>query len=164
MKQLTFEDPTIYIAEGARIVGTVTLGARTGVWYNAVLRGDITSITVGEDCNIQDNVVIHGDEVYDVRIGDRVSVGHSSIVHGCTIDDGAVIGMGSIILNGAHIGKGCLIGAGSLVTKNTVIPDGALAFGRPAKVVRIMDEKEAEYNTLNWKKYRKLAEKALKER
>ena len=157
MKQLTFEDPTIYIAEGARIVGNVTLGARTGVWYNAVLRGDITSITVGEDCNIQDNVVIHGDEVYDVRIGDRVSVGHSSIVHGCTIDDGAVIGMGSI-------GKGCLIGAGSLVTKNTVIPDGALAFGRPAKVVRIMDEKEAEYNTLNWKKYRKLAEKALKER
>ena len=72
--------------------------------------------------------------------------------------------MGSIILNGAHIGKGCLIGAGSLVTKNTVIPDGALAFGRPAKVVRIMDEKEAEYNTLNWKKYRELAEKALKER
>ena len=159
MKQLTFEDPTIYIAEGARIVGNVTLGARTGVWYNAVLRGDITSITVGEDCNIQDNVVIHGDEVYDVRIGDRVSV-----VHGCTIDDGAVIGMGSIILNGAHIGKGSLIGAGSLVTKNTVIPDGALAFGRPAKVVRIMDEKEAEYNTLNWKKYRELAEKALKER
>ena len=73
MKQLTFEDPTIYIAEGARIVGNVTLGARTGVWYNAVLRGDITSITVGEDCNIQDNVVIHGDEVYDVRIGDRVT-------------------------------------------------------------------------------------------
>ena len=139
MKQLTFEDPTIYIAEGARIVGNVTLGARTGVWYNAVLRGDITSITVGEDCNIQDNVVIHGDEVYDVRIGDRVSVGHSSIVHGCTIDDGAVIGMGSIILNGAHIGKGCLIGAGSLVTKNTVIPDGALAFGRQDIEIYIRD-------------------------
>lgn len=163
MKQKTFEDPTIFIAEGARITGQVEIGSRTGIWYNAVLRGDITSITVGEDCNIQDNVVVHGDEVYDVKIGDRVSVGHSSIIHGCTIDDDAVIGMGSIILNGAHIGKGCLIGAGSLVTKKTVIPDGAMAFGRPAKVVRIMDEKEAEYNTLNWKKYRELAEKALQD-
>ena len=139
MKQKTFEDPTIFIAEGARITGQVEIGSRTGIWYNAVLRGDITSITVGEDCNIQDNVVVHGDEIYDVKIGDRVSVGHSSIIHGCTIDDGAVIGMGSIILNGAHIGKGCLIGAGS------------------------MDEKEAEYNTLNWKKYRELAEKALQD-
>ncbi|MCR5369946.1 MAG: gamma carbonic anhydrase family protein [Clostridium sp.] len=163
MKQKTFEDPTIFIAEGARITGQVEIGSRTGIWYNAVLRGDITSITVGEDCNIQDNVVVHGDEIYDVKIGDRVSVGHSSIIHGCTIDDDAVIGMGSIILNGAHIGKGCLIGAGSLVTKKTVIPDGAMAFGRPAKVVRIMDEKEAEYNTLNWKKYRELAEKALQD-
>ena len=163
MKQKTFEDPTIFIAEGARITGQVEIGSRTGIWYNAVLRGDITSITVGEDCNIQDNVVVHGDEIYDVKICDRVSVGHSSIIHGCTIDDGAVIGMGSIILNGAHIGKGCLIGAGSLVTKKTVIPDGAMAFGRPAKVVRIMDEKEAEYNTLNWKKYRELAEKALQD-
>jgi carbonic anhydrase/acetyltransferase-like protein (isoleucine patch superfamily) len=153
-------DPTVYVADGARILGSVEIGAHAGVWYNAVIRGDLCPIAIGENTNIQDLVVIHGDPDYPVEIGKNVSIGHSAVLHGCKVGDGSMVGMGSVVLNGAEIGKNCLIGAGSLVTKGTKIPDNSLAFGRPAKVIRVMTEEDLAYLEENGKIYRRLAEEA----
>lgn len=132
----------VYIATGAVVRGDVTLGDDVGIWYNAVLRSDLNTITVGNRSNIQDNCVVHPGGNAPVVIGNCVTVGHAAIVHGATIGDNSLIGMGSIIMNGAKIGSHCMIGAGSLVTSGTVIPDGSVAFGRPAQVVRPVTEKE----------------------
>ena len=115
-------------------LGDVTIGADSSVFYYAVVRGDEASITIGRRRNIQDNSTVHVDYGFPTVIGDDVTVGHNYVIHGCTIGDASLIGMGSTILNGAKIGKHCLIGAGSLVTQNTVIPDGMLVIGSPAKV------------------------------
>lgn len=131
-----------YIATGAVVRGDVTLGDDVGIWYNAVLRADMNSITVGNRSNIQDNCVVHPGGRAPVVIGNNVTIGHAAIIHGATIGDNTLIGMGSIIMNGAKIGSHCLIGAGSLVTSGTVIPDGSVAFGRPARVVRPCTETE----------------------
>ena len=131
-----------YIAAGAVVRGNVTLGDDVGIWYNAVLRADLNTITVGDRSNIQDNCVVHPGGNAPVVIGNNVTVGHAAIIHGCTIGDNTMIGMGSIIMNGAVIGEHCLIGAGSLVTTGTVIPEGSVAFGRPARVIRPVTEKE----------------------
>jgi carbonic anhydrase/acetyltransferase-like protein (isoleucine patch superfamily) len=160
MMKKTVIDPTAYVADGARILGDVVIGAHSGIWYYAVIRGDLCPITIGENTNIQDLAVIHGDPDYPVEIGSNVSVGHSAVLHGCRIGDGSMVGMGSVVLNGAQIGKNCLIGAGSLVTQGTKIPDNSLAFGRPAKVVRVMTEKDLAYLKDNGETYRKLAEEA----
>lgn len=155
---------TAFVADGARITGDVVIGEHTGVWYNTVIRGDIQSIRIGDNTNIQDNTVIHGDSVYPVVVGSNVSVGHSAILHGCTVGDDSMVGMGSIVMNGAVIGKHCLVGAGSLVTQGTVIPDGSVAFGRPAKVIRPMTEKELAYIEDNRETYRRLAGEAKEEK
>ncbi len=135
-------DDTAFVAGGARIVGDVRLGPQASVWYNAVLRADGDSITVGARSNLQDNVSVHVDRGSPVVIGEDVSVGHNAVVHGCTIGDGSLIGMGSVILNGAVIGAGCLIAGGAVVLEGAVIPDGSLVAGVPAKVRRELTEEE----------------------
>ncbi len=131
-----------YIAEESVIVGDVTIGDESTVLYYAVLRGDNGPIRIGQRTNIQEHCILHTDPGHQLLIGNDVTVGHGCILHGCQIDDETMIGMGTIVMNGAKIGKHCLIGAGSLVTENTHIPDGFLAFGRPAKPVKPLNEKQ----------------------
>ncbi|MCC6095784.1 MAG: gamma carbonic anhydrase family protein, partial [Eubacterium sp.] len=129
-------DSSVFQAEGSRIIGDVTIGNASSVWYNAVIRGLPSQITIGARTNVQDNVVIHGDPEDPVQIGDDVTIGHGAIVHGCTIHNNSLIGMGAIILNGAVIGSNCIVGAGSLVTQNRTIPNNTLVYGNPARVIR----------------------------
>ena len=132
----------IYIADGAKIVGDVTIGKDSSVWYNAVIRGDSNSIAIGENTNVQDNAVLHTSHSHGLTIGDNVTIGHGAIVHGCTVGNNVLIGMGAIILDGAVIEDNCIIGAGALVTQNKVMPEGSLVLGNPAKVARIISEDE----------------------
>ena len=134
-------DSTAWLADDANIIGQVDIFKKASVWFGATLRGDNEKILLGEGSNIQENCVLHTDYGYPLTIGKNCTIGHSVILHGCSIEDNTLIGMGSTILNGAKIGKGCLIGAGSLITENKVIPDGTLVMGSPGKVVRELDEK-----------------------
>lgn len=143
----------IFIAPGAHVIGDVLIGENAGIWYNAVVRGDANTITIGDSTNIQDNTTVHTDADYPVHIGNGVTIGHNAVIHGCTIGDNTVIGMGSIILSGAVIGNNCIIGAGSLVTGKMRIPDNSLAFGNPAKVVRTVSSEEIEANRENARHY-----------
>ena len=127
--------PTAWVAPGATVVGDVTLGERSSVWFGSVLRGDTAPISVGADSNIQDLSVVHEDADAPAVVGDRVTVGHRAIIHGCTIGDDCLIGMGSIVLSHAVIGAGSLVGAGSLIKEGQVIPPGSLAVGSPARVI-----------------------------
>lgn len=135
-------DATAFVAEGARIVGDVSLAAGSSVWYNAVLRGDSAAIVIGPGANIQDNVSVHVDSGHPVVVGAKVSIGHNAVVHGCTIGDGTLVGMGSVILSGAVIGAGCLIAGGAVVLGDAEIPEGSLVAGIPAKVRRQLSEEE----------------------
>jgi len=128
--------PSAFAVPGATVVGDVTLGEQASVWYGAVLRGDINRIVIGPRTNIQDNVVVHVADDYPAIIGELVTVGHSAIVHACTVDDEVLIGMGAIILDGAEIGARSIIGANTLVTVGMHIPPGSLVLGSPAKVTR----------------------------
>ncbi len=132
----------VYIARGAVVVGDVTLGDGASVWYNAVLRGDINRIVIGAGSNIQDNAVVHLADDFPCLVGQYVTVGHSAIVHACTIANECLIGMGAVILDGSELGEQCLVGAKALVTQNTKIPAGSLVLGAPAKVVRALTAKE----------------------
>lgn len=145
-----------FVAQGAVVLGDVELGAQSSVWYNAVLRGDIAPIVVGEKTNIQDCAVLHGATGYPVRVGNGVTVGHGAIVHGCTVGDNTLVGMGAIVLNGARIGSDCIIGAGALVTQGTVIPNGSVAFGSPAHVVRAVTDDDRAKNRANAEEYVRL--------
>ena len=127
--------PTVFVAPGAVVLGDVTLKARSSVWFNTVIRGDSDAVVVGEDTNLQDNSVVHEDEGIPTLIGDRVTVGHRAIIHGCVIEDDCLIGMGSVVLSGARIGAGSLIGASSLVREHQTVPPGSLVVGSPARVV-----------------------------
>jgi carbonic anhydrase/acetyltransferase-like protein (isoleucine patch superfamily) len=134
---------TCYVDDSAQIIGDVQLGEHASVWMNAVLRGDVHSIRVGHHSNVQDNSVLHGmKEKYGVFLGDYVTVGHSVTLHGCTIGDRCLIGMGSIILNGAQIGSGSIIAAGTLIPERTVVERGSLWMGSPGKFVRRLEEKD----------------------
>ena len=126
----------VFIAKNATVIGDVTLGAHSSVWYGAVLRGDINRIVVGHHSNIQDNAVLHLADDFPCLLGNWVTVGHGAIVHACTVGDETLVGMGAVILDGAVIGKQSLIGAKALVTQGTKIPPGSLVLGAPAKVVR----------------------------
>ena len=132
----------VYIARGAVVVGDVTIGEQSSVWYNAILRGDINRIVVGHHTNIQDNAVIHLADEFPCLIGDHVTVGHTAIVHACTVGNECLIGMGAIILDGAVIGEQCLVGAQALVTQGKQIPPGSLVLGSPARVVRALTAEE----------------------
>ncbi|RJE90060.1 gamma carbonic anhydrase family protein [Paenibacillus sp. 1011MAR3C5] len=129
-----------YIAEGAKLIGDVSIGEKSTIWFNAVLRGDLAPIRIGHSCNIQDGVVGHVNTDQPLILADEVSVGHSAIIHGCTIGRGTLIGMGAIVLNGADVGEYALIGAGSIVTENKKIPSYTLSIGTPARVVRELTE------------------------
>jgi carbonic anhydrase/acetyltransferase-like protein (isoleucine patch superfamily) len=133
---------SVYIAQGAVVLGDVTMGDRSSVWYNAVVRGDINRIVIGHHTNIQDNAVLHLADEFPCLVGNWVTVGHSAIVHACTVGDETLIGMGAVILDGAEVGRQCLIGARALVTPGTRIPDGSLAVGAPATVKRALTDNE----------------------
>src|SRR5881296_3060133 len=152
----------VYIAQGAIVVGDVTIGDYSSVWYNAVLRGDINRIVVGHHTNIQDNAVLHLADEYPCLVGNYVTVGHSAIVHACTVGDDVLIGMGATILDGAVIGDWCLIGANALVTQKTKIPPGSLVLGSPAKVARALTAEEREQLRISAEKYAENAAFCLK--
>src|SRR5690242_6478415 len=141
--------PDAFVASGARVIGAVSLAEGASVWYNAVLRGDSDAITVGAGSNLQDNVSVHVDAGHPVHIGRDVSVGHNAVVHGCTIGDASLIGMGSVVLSGAVIGDGCLVAAGAVILEGTVIPAGSLVAGVPAKVRRELTADEREWIVRN---------------
>lgn len=151
---------TFWIAPDAQVMGNVELRTHASVWWNAVIRGDNDPITIGENSNIQDGSVLHTDPGCPLTIGQGVTVGHMVMLHGCTIGDHSLVGIGSIVLNGASIGCNCLIGANTLITEGKKIPDNALVMGAPGKVVRILEEKEqaalrlsAEHYVQNWQRY-----------
>jgi carbonic anhydrase/acetyltransferase-like protein (isoleucine patch superfamily) len=133
-------DADAWVAPDAHVMGRVRLGAGVGVWFGAALRGDNEWISVGEATNIQENCVLHTDMGYPLTIGRDCTIGHKAMLHGCTIGDGSLIGMGATVLNGAKIGKGCLIGACALITEGKEIPDFSLVMGSPGRVVRQLDE------------------------
>ncbi len=136
--------PSAFIAEGAMIIGSVTIGEKSSVWFNCVLRGDLDRIEVGARTNIQDGAVVHMDRNFPSIIGDDVTIGHGAIIHGCTIGDGAMISMGAIILTGAKIGERGIIGAGAVVREGQEIPPESLAVGIPARVKRDVTAEELE--------------------
>lgn len=147
-----------FIAENSMVVGDVTIGENSSVWYSAVIRGDLEKIVIGDNTNIQENSTVHNDKGFPVNIGHNVTIGHNCIIHGCTINNNSLIGMGSIILNGAKIGVNTIIGAGSLVTQNKEIPSGVLCMGSPAKVIRKLTEEEIKSLKDSADHYRKLSE------
>jgi carbonic anhydrase/acetyltransferase-like protein (isoleucine patch superfamily) len=135
--------PDVYIDRSAQVIGEVSLGARCSVWPNAVLRGDVHSITVGEETNIQDGAVLHGMKgLHQVVLGARCTVGHNATVHGCTLEDDVLIGMGATVLNGATIGAGSIVAAGALVPEGMRVPPGSLVAGVPAKLRRVLQEED----------------------
>jgi carbonic anhydrase/acetyltransferase-like protein (isoleucine patch superfamily) len=155
------EDGQYWIAPNATVLGHVILKKNASVWFGAVLRGDNDPIVIGENSNIQDNAVLHTDVGQPLTIGDNVTVGHQVMLHGCTIGDGSLIGIGSIVLNGAKIGKGCLVGAGALITEGKEIPDYSMVVGSPGKVIRTLAPEQAAalsagalHYVENWKRYK----------
>jgi carbonic anhydrase/acetyltransferase-like protein (isoleucine patch superfamily) len=133
-------DPNAWIAPGCHVIGNTTLMAGSSVWFGTTIRGDNDPIVVGTGSNVQENCVLHTDPGCPLTIGTNCTIGHKAMLHGCTIGDNSLIGMGATVLNGAVIGKNCLIGAGALITEGKVIPDGSLVMGSPGKVVRQLDE------------------------
>ena len=151
-----------WVAPNAVIIGDVTLDKNSSIWFNATLRGDIENIHIGEGSNIQDGSVLHTDPGCPLKVGKNVTVGHLVMLHGCTIGDNSLIGIGAVILNNAKIGNNCVIGAKSLITENKKIPDNSLVVGSPGRVIRKVTEQEikaVKENAIryqeNWKKYSK---------
>jgi carbonic anhydrase/acetyltransferase-like protein (isoleucine patch superfamily) len=143
-RKVVFHGEEWFIAENATVIGTVVLHNQASIWFNSVLRGDSDIITIGERTNIQDASVLHADPGFPLTLGKNVSVGHQAMLHGCTIGDGSLVGIGAIIMNHAVIGRGCLIGAGALITEGKTFPDGVLVLGSPGKVVRELKPEEKE--------------------
>lgn len=146
-----------YIASGAVVTGDVELGVDVSIWHNAVLRGDSGKITVGDRTNIQDGCILHE----ETTIGADCTVGHGAIIHGCTIGDGSLIGMGAIILNGAVLGEGCLVGAGALVTGKTNAPAGSVLLGSPAKIVKELTQEQMQQQKQDAMHYVTLAKRNI---
>ncbi len=145
--------PDAWVAPNATLIGKVKLEKNSSIWFNAVLRGDIELISIGENSNIQDGSVLHTDPGYKLKVGKGVTVGHMVMLHGCQISDDTLIGIGSIILNNAKIGKNCIIGANSLITENKIIPDNSLVVGSPGRVLRKVTEDEIKAIHENAKHY-----------
>ncbi|MEZ5643992.1 MAG: gamma carbonic anhydrase family protein [Burkholderiaceae bacterium] len=133
-----------WVADNAQVMGNVELKADTSVWFGATLRGDTETITVGAGSNIQDGSVLHADHGYPLVVGENVTVGHMVMLHGCTIGDESLIGIGAVVLNGARIGRNCIVGAGALVTEGKSFPDGSMIMGSPAKVMRQLTPEQIE--------------------
>ena len=131
-----------YITDSATIVGRVNIADNTSVWFGVTVRGDNEDITIGKDCNLQEGAVLHADPGFPLTLGNRVSIGHQAMVHGCSVGEGSLIGIQAVILNGAKIGRNCLVGAGALVTEGKEFPDNSLIVGTPARVVRTLTEED----------------------
>lgn len=149
-----------WIAPDAHVIGRVRLGIDVGIWFGAVLRGDNEPIEIGERSNVQEGAMLHADPGFPLTVGADVTVGHHAILHGCTVGDGSLIGMGATVLNGARIGAGCLVGANALVTEGKAFPDGSLIVGSPAKAIRALDaaaieglRKSALGYVANWRRF-----------
>ncbi|MGW2250546.1 gamma carbonic anhydrase family protein [Kitasatospora sp. NPDC001660] len=151
-------DPSAFVAPNAVVVGDVTLGAGASIWYGAVLRGDAEAITVGATSNIQDNCTLHADPGFPLVVGERISVGHNAVLHGCTVEDDVLVGMNATVLNGARIGAGSLVAAGAVVPQGMQVPPGSLVAGVPAKVRRELTEDERAGILLNGAGYQLLAD------
>lgn len=150
---------SVFVAPGASVIGDVTCGDRVSIWYSAVIRGDVNSITIGADSNIQDGAVLHGTlGEWPVIVGERVSIGHRATVHGCILEDDVLIGIGATVLDGARIGRGSLIGAGALVREGAQIPPNSLVVGVPGKVRRELSARETEVIRRTPGRYRDLAQ------
>ena len=154
--------PEAWVASNAAIIGKVKLEKNSSIWFNAVLRGDIELITIGENSNIQDGSVLHTDPGYPLTVGKGVTVGHMVMLHGCQISDDTLIGIGSIILNNAKIGKNCIVGANTLITENKIIPDNSLVVGSPGRVLRKVTDEEIKAILENGKHYVDISKKYKK--
>ena len=150
-------DSGVFIAPGAVVLGDVQLGAESSVWYGTVIRGDTERIRIGEATNLQDLTMVHADPGVPCLIGNRVTVGHRVILHGCIVEDECLIGMGAILLNNVKIGAGSIVGAGALVLEGTEVPPGSMVLGSPAKVVRPVHEKARAMIDRAWRHYVELA-------
>ena len=135
---------TAWVADSAQVMGNVELADDSSVWFGVVIRGDTETIRIGKGSNIQDGSVLHADVGKPLTVGEHVTVGHKVMLHGCTIGDGSLIGIGAVVLNGAKIGKGCLVGAGALVTEGKEFPDGSMILGSPARVVRELTPEQVQ--------------------
>ena len=163
-KKLQTSDDNFWIAPNASVIGEVNLERDASIWFNAILRADNEPITIGEGSNVQDGAIIHTDPGYACNIGKKVTVGHMAMLHGCSIGDGSLIGIGSVVLNGAKIGKNCIIGSKALVTEGMDVPDGSMVLGIPGKIKKTLTEEEqsvvplgADHYINNYKKYKQLA-------
>lgn len=146
-------DDTAFVADSANVIGKVHLAAHSSVWFDVTIRGDNELISIGENSNVQESAVLHTDMGFPMSIGKNVTIGHQAMLHGCTVEDGALIGIQAVVLNGAVIGKNCLVGAGALVTEGKHFPDNSLIIGSPAKVARSLTELEISHmhqNTANY--------------
>ena len=150
-------DPTVFIAQGAIVTGNISLGKESSIWYNTVVRGDMAPVRIGDQTNIQDLSMVHVDEGIPCIIGHRVSVGHHAILHGCTVEDECLIGMGALLLNGVHLGTGSVVGAGAVLPEGKKIPPGSLVIGVPARIVRPVDDALIKEIDFAWKHYLKEA-------
>ena len=164
-KKLKTADDNFWIAPNASVIGEVNLERDASIWFNAILRADNEPITIGEGSNVQDGAIIHTDPGYACNIGKKVTVGHMAMLHGCSIGDGSLIGIGSVVLNGAKIGKNCIIGSKALVTEGMDVPDGSMVLGIPGKIKKTLTEEEqsvvplgADHYIDNYKKYKQLAQ------
>jgi len=149
--------PSVQIFPGVHTIGNVVIGENSSIWYNAVIRGDIESITIGSFSNVQDNSVLHSSRDFPLKLGNYVSVGHAAVLHGCSVDDNCIIGMNATLLNGSHIQKNSIVAAGSVVPGGKVFPEGSLIMGVPAKVVREVKEEEIKQIKDNALRYLKLS-------
>lgn len=152
---------SVFVAENASVIGDVNIGEGSSIWYGAVIRGDIENIEIGKYTNIQDNSTVHTETNIPTKIGDYTVVGHNAIVHGCTVGNNCLIGMGAIVLNQAIIGDNCIIGAGAVVTEGQKIPANSLVMGIPAKIVRQVTDEEIEGIRKNALRYNELAKKHM---
>lgn len=155
-------DRSVFVAAGARLVGNITIGEDSSVWYNAVLRADINQISIGRASNIQDGAIMHLENDLGCHVGNHVTVGHGAILHGCTVEDAVVIGMGAIVLNGAVIGSGSIIGAGAVIKEGALIPPCSLVVGIPGKIVRLLPDDTISKNIAWALKYVRLAQEHQK--
>jgi carbonic anhydrase/acetyltransferase-like protein (isoleucine patch superfamily) len=147
-------DPSAFVDMSAQVIGQVTIGARSSIWMNTVVRGDVHTIDIGDETNVQDLCCLHVfKDRFALRIGNRVSIGHSVTLHGCTVEDYALIGMGAVVLDGARVGSECLVAAGALVTPGTILPPRSLVMGSPARVKRPLDDEELALVHSTWEHY-----------
>lgn len=149
--------PTAFVAENATVIGDVEIGEESSIWFGSVVRGDVNYIRIGERTNIQDNCVIHvSGGTHPTVLGSEITVGHRVLLHGCTVDDRCLIGMGAILMDGVHVGEECLVGAGSLLTPGTIVPPRSLVIGSPARVKRELTAEEIEFLDRSWRNYTEL--------